>query len=163
MFTAYIVLTKPGGKHTQLAGQRNCETDRLHFTRNHPLPTHTFPELGTDTVCVDLQWLHLHEVQALSKLMDLIILHHCLSCSDLSFFEFLVFYPLQDWNRTWYTANPDLTQCFQNTVLVWVPCIYLWLLAPFYCLHLYCHDHGRIRMSGLCTAKMVRPTLFSWP
>uniref|UniRef100_A0A7N6BPX0 ABC-type glutathione-S-conjugate transporter n=1 Tax=Anabas testudineus TaxID=64144 RepID=A0A7N6BPX0_ANATE len=63
--------------------------------------------------------------------------------------------PLWDWNRTWYTANPDLTQCFQNTVLVWVPCVYLWLLAPFYCLHLYCHDSGRIHMSCLCTAKMV--------
>uniref|UniRef100_A0A674N5W4 ABC-type glutathione-S-conjugate transporter n=1 Tax=Takifugu rubripes TaxID=31033 RepID=A0A674N5W4_TAKRU len=62
----------------------------------------------------------------------------------------------RDWNRTWYTANPDLTRCFQNTVLVWVPCIYLWLLAPFYCLHLYCHDRGRIQMSGLCAAKMVR-------
>lgn len=105
--------------------------------------------------------------------MDLIVLHDFLShhflslsdstagCSDLSFYEFLVFYPLQDWNRTWYTANPDLTQCFQNTVLVWVPCIYLWLLAPFYCLHLYCHDHGRIRISGLCTAKMVRPAVLS--
>uniref|UniRef100_A0A8C6P188 ABC-type glutathione-S-conjugate transporter n=1 Tax=Nothobranchius furzeri TaxID=105023 RepID=A0A8C6P188_NOTFU len=46
--------------------------------------------------------------------------------------------------------------CFQNTVLVWVPCIYLWLLVPFYCLHLYCHDNGRIRMSCLCAAKMVR-------
>uniref|UniRef100_A0A8C6P2J7 ABC-type glutathione-S-conjugate transporter n=1 Tax=Nothobranchius furzeri TaxID=105023 RepID=A0A8C6P2J7_NOTFU len=66
------------------------------------------------------------------------------------------FTPLPDWNRTWYTANPDLTQCFQNTVLVWVPCIYLWLLVPFYCLHLYCHDNGRIRMSCLCAAKMVR-------
>uniref|UniRef100_A0A8C6P277 ABC-type glutathione-S-conjugate transporter n=1 Tax=Nothobranchius furzeri TaxID=105023 RepID=A0A8C6P277_NOTFU len=65
------------------------------------------------------------------------------------------FTPLPDWNRTWYTANPDLTQCFQNTVLVWVPCIYLWLLVPFYCLHLYCHDNGRIRMSCLCAAKMV--------
>ncbi|KAJ3614828.1 hypothetical protein NHX12_018398 [Muraenolepis orangiensis] len=63
--------------------------------------------------------------------------------------------PLWDWNRTWYTANPDLTQCFQNTVLVWVPCVYLWLLAPFYCLHLYCHDNGRIRISCLCTTKMV--------
>uniref|UniRef100_A0A7N6B9Z8 ABC-type glutathione-S-conjugate transporter n=1 Tax=Anabas testudineus TaxID=64144 RepID=A0A7N6B9Z8_ANATE len=52
-------------------------------------------------------------------------------------------------------TNPDLTQCFQNTVLVWVPCVYLWLLAPFYCLHLYCHDSGRIHMSCLCTAKMV--------
>ncbi|KAM7393766.1 hypothetical protein PAMP_020615 [Pampus punctatissimus] len=63
--------------------------------------------------------------------------------------------PLWDWNRTWYTANPDLTQCFQNTILVWIPCVYLWLLAPFYCLHLYCHDRGRIQMSCLCTAKMV--------
>ncbi|XP_061889552.1 multidrug resistance-associated protein 1 [Entelurus aequoreus] len=60
-----------------------------------------------------------------------------------------------DWNRTWYTANPDLTECFQNTVLVWVPCAYLWLLAPIYCLHLYCHDHGRIQMSPLCIAKMA--------
>ncbi|MED6241707.1 hypothetical protein ATANTOWER_024738, partial [Ataeniobius toweri] len=63
--------------------------------------------------------------------------------------------PLWDWNRTWYTANPDLTQCFQNTVLVWVPCVYLWLLVPFYCVHLYCHDRGRIQMSCLCTVKMV--------
>ncbi|KAG7491926.1 hypothetical protein MATL_G00008620 [Megalops atlanticus] len=63
--------------------------------------------------------------------------------------------PLWDWNRTWYTPNPDLTQCFQNTVLVWVPCIYLWLCAPFYCLYLYCHDHGHIRVSCLCSAKMV--------
>uniref|UniRef100_A0A7N9ANN6 ABC-type glutathione-S-conjugate transporter n=1 Tax=Mastacembelus armatus TaxID=205130 RepID=A0A7N9ANN6_9TELE len=70
-------------------------------------------------------------------------------------FDILILPLLQDWNRTWYTANPDLTQCFQNTVLVWVPCIYLWLLAPFYCLHLYCHDHGRIHISCLCAAKMV--------
>uniref|UniRef100_A0A3Q3W108 ABC-type glutathione-S-conjugate transporter n=1 Tax=Mola mola TaxID=94237 RepID=A0A3Q3W108_MOLML len=33
--------------------------------------------------------------------------------------------------------------------------IYLWLLAPFYCFHLYCHDHGRIHVSNLCSAKMV--------
>uniref|UniRef100_A0A3Q4I0M6 ABC-type glutathione-S-conjugate transporter n=1 Tax=Neolamprologus brichardi TaxID=32507 RepID=A0A3Q4I0M6_NEOBR len=33
--------------------------------------------------------------------------------------------------------------------------IYLWLLAPFYCLHLYCHDRGHIQMSCLCSAKMV--------
>lgn len=80
--------------------------------------------------------------------------------TNLSFWSIWVFFLFfsfkQDWNRTWYTANPDLTQCFQNTVLVWVPCVYLWLLAPFYCLHLYCHDHGRIQMSGLCAAKMVR-------
>ncbi|RXM37152.1 Multidrug resistance-associated protein 1 [Acipenser ruthenus] len=60
-----------------------------------------------------------------------------------------------DWNRTWYTPNPDLTQCFQNTVLVWVPCIYLWVCAPFYFLYLYCHDRGHIRMSCLCCTKVV--------
>uniref|UniRef100_A0A8C7CGT6 ABC-type glutathione-S-conjugate transporter n=1 Tax=Oncorhynchus kisutch TaxID=8019 RepID=A0A8C7CGT6_ONCKI len=45
--------------------------------------------------------------------------------------------------------------CFQNTVLVWFPCVYLWLLAPFYALKLYCHDCGCIRISTLCTAKTV--------
>uniref|UniRef100_A0A674EDK9 ABC-type glutathione-S-conjugate transporter n=1 Tax=Salmo trutta TaxID=8032 RepID=A0A674EDK9_SALTR len=45
--------------------------------------------------------------------------------------------------------------CFQNTVLVWFPCFYLWLLAPFYALKLYCHDCGCIRISTLCTAKTV--------
>uniref|UniRef100_A0A669EZI3 ABC-type glutathione-S-conjugate transporter n=1 Tax=Oreochromis niloticus TaxID=8128 RepID=A0A669EZI3_ORENI len=63
----------------------------------------------------------------------------------------------------WLLTNPDLTQCFQNTVLVWVPCIYLWLLAPFYCLHLYCHDRGHIQMSCLCSAKMVRHHFKCWP
>ncbi|XP_042159884.1 multidrug resistance-associated protein 1 isoform X1 [Oncorhynchus tshawytscha] len=63
--------------------------------------------------------------------------------------------PLWDWNRTWYTDKPDLTECFQNTVLVWFPCVYLWLLAPFYALKLYCHDCGCIRISTLCTAKTV--------
>uniref|UniRef100_A0A8C7CTM8 ABC-type glutathione-S-conjugate transporter n=1 Tax=Oncorhynchus kisutch TaxID=8019 RepID=A0A8C7CTM8_ONCKI len=53
------------------------------------------------------------------------------------------------------THKPDLTECFQNTVLVWFPCVYLWLLAPFYALKLYCHDCGCIRISTLCTAKTV--------
>uniref|UniRef100_A0A3Q2Y780 ABC-type glutathione-S-conjugate transporter n=1 Tax=Hippocampus comes TaxID=109280 RepID=A0A3Q2Y780_HIPCM len=33
--------------------------------------------------------------------------------------------------------------------------VYLWFLAPLYCLHLYCHDHGRIQVSSLCIVKMV--------
>ncbi|XP_036408292.1 multidrug resistance-associated protein 1 isoform X1 [Megalops cyprinoides] len=61
--------------------------------------------------------------------------------------------PFWDWNRTWHTSSPDLTQCFQNTVLVWVPCIYLWVCAPFYCLYLRCHDRGYICMSHLNKAK----------
>ncbi|MGH0129637.1 UNVERIFIED_CONTAM: hypothetical protein FKN15_048342 [Acipenser sinensis] len=63
--------------------------------------------------------------------------------------------PFWDWNRTWYTPNPDLTQCFQNTVLVWIPCIYLWVCAPLYCLYLHNHNRGYIRMSHLNRAKTV--------
>uniref|UniRef100_A0A673H1H0 ABC-type glutathione-S-conjugate transporter n=1 Tax=Sinocyclocheilus rhinocerous TaxID=307959 RepID=A0A673H1H0_9TELE len=61
-----------------------------------------------------------------------------------------------DWNVTWYTAHPDLTQCFQHTVLVWFPCFYLWVCAPFYCLYLRFYDNGRISLSSLCCAKTVK-------
>lgn len=35
-----------------------------------------------------------------------------------------------DYNQTWNTTDPDLSICFQDTVLVWVPCAFLWLSAP---------------------------------
>uniref|UniRef100_A0A8B9RNE8 Multidrug resistance-associated protein 1 n=1 Tax=Astyanax mexicanus TaxID=7994 RepID=A0A8B9RNE8_ASTMX len=63
--------------------------------------------------------------------------------------------PFWDWNRTWHTHNPDLTQCFQNTLLVVVPCFYLWLFAPFYFLYLKSHDRGYICMTHLNKAKTV--------
>ncbi|XP_041940994.1 multidrug resistance-associated protein 1-like [Alosa sapidissima] len=63
--------------------------------------------------------------------------------------------PLWDWNLTWYTPHPDLTQCFQHTVLVWFPCFYLWLSVPFYFLFLKFQDHGRISLSSLCCTKTV--------
>ncbi|XP_071976750.1 multidrug resistance-associated protein 1-like isoform X2 [Engystomops pustulosus] len=58
-----------------------------------------------------------------------------------------------DANLTWYTENPDFTKCFQNTVLVWIPCIYLWFCFPFYFLYLHRNDQGYIRMSHLNKAK----------
>ncbi|KAL3053062.1 hypothetical protein OYC64_005566 [Pagothenia borchgrevinki] len=61
--------------------------------------------------------------------------------------------PFWDWNRTWYTSNPDLTQCFQNTVLVWLPCLYLWMCAPIYLIYLRSHDRGYICMTRLNKAK----------
>lgn len=33
---------------------------------------------------------------------------------------------------TWNTTDPDFTQCFQNSVLVWIPCGFLWLLSLIY-------------------------------
>uniref|UniRef100_A0A6Q2YRY8 ABC-type glutathione-S-conjugate transporter n=1 Tax=Esox lucius TaxID=8010 RepID=A0A6Q2YRY8_ESOLU len=63
--------------------------------------------------------------------------------------------PLWDWNVTWYTPHPDLTQCFQHTVLVWFPCIFLWFCSPLYLLHLWFTDRGRIPLTTLCCAKTV--------
>ncbi|XP_060068351.1 multidrug resistance-associated protein 1-like [Ylistrum balloti] len=37
-----------------------------------------------------------------------------------------------DINETWNSSWPQFTECFQNTVLVWVPCGYVWLALPFY-------------------------------
>ncbi|KAJ0033820.1 hypothetical protein NQD34_000927 [Periophthalmus magnuspinnatus] len=62
--------------------------------------------------------------------------------------------PLWDWNLTWYTERPDLTQCFQQTVLVWAPCIYLWTCSPFYLLYLLLHAPGpRLPLSSFCCVK----------
>ncbi|XP_063510415.1 multidrug resistance-associated protein 1 isoform X8 [Pongo pygmaeus] len=61
--------------------------------------------------------------------------------------------PLWDWNVTWYTSNPDFTKCFQNTVLMWVPCFYLWACFPFYFLYLSRHDRGYIQMTPLNKTK----------
>uniref|UniRef100_A0A8C9YK81 ABC-type glutathione-S-conjugate transporter n=1 Tax=Sander lucioperca TaxID=283035 RepID=A0A8C9YK81_SANLU len=63
----------------------------------------------------------------------------------------------QDWNLTWYTSRPDLTQCFQHTVLVWFPCVYMWTCSPLYLLYLQLRPHrGVIPLSKLCCSKTVR-------
>ncbi|XP_069171929.1 multidrug resistance-associated protein 1 isoform X6 [Procambarus clarkii] len=36
----------------------------------------------------------------------------------------------RDLDVTWNTTDPDFTLCFEQTVLVWVPCGFLWLFAP---------------------------------
>ncbi|CAG7734589.1 unnamed protein product [Allacma fusca] len=36
-----------------------------------------------------------------------------------------------DLNTTWYTETPDLTPCFQKTVLVGIPCSFLWFCGGF--------------------------------
>ncbi|XP_070617590.1 multidrug resistance-associated protein 1-like [Erythrolamprus reginae] len=60
---------------------------------------------------------------------------------------------LQDWNLTWYTEQPDVTPCFQHTVLAWTPCLYLWVGFPLYFVYLRRHDRGYIQMSHLNKAK----------
>ncbi|XP_029344396.1 multidrug resistance-associated protein 1 isoform X2 [Acyrthosiphon pisum] len=35
-----------------------------------------------------------------------------------------------DWNLSWNTTDPDVTPCFEKTILVWAPCLFLWLFSP---------------------------------
>lgn len=62
----------------------------------------------------------------------------------------------QDSNLSMHTDNPDLTPCFQNSLLAWVPCIYLWATLPCYLFYLRHHGHGYIILSHLSKLKTVR-------
>jgi ATP-binding cassette subfamily C (CFTR/MRP) protein 1 len=35
----------------------------------------------------------------------------------------------QDENLTWSDTNPDFTFCFKQSVLIWIPCGFLWLYS----------------------------------
>uniref|UniRef100_A0A7M4EP79 ABC-type glutathione-S-conjugate transporter n=1 Tax=Crocodylus porosus TaxID=8502 RepID=A0A7M4EP79_CROPO len=56
------------------------------------------------------------------------------------------------WPKEIYLHFP---QCFQDTVVAWIPCAFLWVVFPFYYLYLKHHKKGYIRMSHLFKAKMV--------
>ncbi|KAL7989487.1 hypothetical protein Chor_012153, partial [Crotalus horridus] len=66
---------------------------------------------------------------------------------------FYLCFSLQDSNLTLYTNNPDLTLCFQNTVLAWIPCFYLGCILPFYLLYLKYNNRGYIVLSMLSRFK----------
>ena len=35
-------------------------------------------------------------------------------------------------NLTWNVeSNPDFTQCFEETALVWIPCAFLWVFSSY--------------------------------
>ncbi|XP_017709489.1 PREDICTED: canalicular multispecific organic anion transporter 2 isoform X2 [Rhinopithecus bieti] len=70
-----------------------------------------------------------------------------------------------DSNLSVHTDNPDLTPCFQNSLLAWVPCIYLWVALPCYLLYLRYHGRGYIILSHLSRLKTVLGVLLwcvSW-
>ncbi|NXE47010.1 MRP6 protein, partial [Casuarius casuarius] len=61
----------------------------------------------------------------------------------------------QDWNQTWYTNTPRFPWCFENTVIPWIPCAYLWICFPFYYSYLRHKNKSYIRMSHIFKSKMV--------
>ncbi|XP_071329266.1 ATP-binding cassette sub-family C member 3 isoform X2 [Trachinotus anak] len=58
-------------------------------------------------------------------------------------------------NQTLHTERPDLPECFQLTVLSWLPCIYLWAAFPIYLLYLKRNNRGYIMMSIMNRFKTV--------
>ncbi|KAM9734455.1 multidrug resistance-associated protein 1-like [Menidia menidia] len=52
-------------------------------------------------------------------------------------------------------SSLDLTRCFQQTVLVWAPGLYLWTCAPFYLVYLQLCPKGLIPLSRLCCIKTL--------
>ncbi|XP_050541854.1 multidrug resistance-associated protein 1 isoform X1 [Daktulosphaira vitifoliae] len=67
--------------------------------------------------------------------------------------------PFWDYNLSWNTTNPDLTLCFEKTILVWMPCLFLWVFSPlevFYLVHSKFRD---IPWNWLNLSKMVGAAL----
>lgn len=65
------------------------------------------------------------------------------------------------WNhQTIYTTHtyPDFTTCFHYTILKWVPCFVLWLVAPFwtYALTSNVHQKFKLKVSLLSILKTVK-------
>ncbi|XP_025986916.1 multidrug resistance-associated protein 1 isoform X3 [Solenopsis invicta] len=60
-----------------------------------------------------------------------------------------------DANLTWYTDNPDLTVCFQKTILVWVPCIFLWTFSAMEAYYLLNSKRRNVPYTWLFISKQV--------
>uniref|UniRef100_A0A671VKK2 ATP-binding cassette, sub-family C (CFTR/MRP), member 3 n=1 Tax=Sparus aurata TaxID=8175 RepID=A0A671VKK2_SPAAU len=58
-------------------------------------------------------------------------------------------------NQTLHTDRPDLPDCFQLSVLSWLPCIYLWVVFPIYLFYLKRNNRGYIMMSIMNRFKTV--------
>ncbi|XP_051014284.1 ATP-binding cassette sub-family C member 3 [Acomys russatus] len=70
-----------------------------------------------------------------------------------------------DSNLSIYTNTPDLTPCFQNSLLAWIPSIYLWATLPCYLFYLRHHKRGYIVLSHLSRLKTILGVLLwcvSW-
>lgn len=60
------------------------------------------------------------------------------------------------WNhQTVYLAYPDFTTCFHYTILKWVPCFVLWIVAPFWTYALTSNVQNKLRPSLLSILKAL--------
>ena len=62
---------------------------------------------------------------------------------------------LQDADRLLNNSYPEFTDCFQNTLLVWVPCGLVWLILPLYLRFLLTREDAPLPLSFRNVAKTV--------
>ena len=76
----------------------------------------------------------------------------------------IILFVFQDPNLTLYTHTPDLSDCFQQTVLLWVPAALLWICSVFYIPYLLSLPslYGWRDKSKLNIMKMVRRYFFMY-
>lgn len=67
-----------------------------------------------------------------------------------------ILYISQDTDLTWNGQWPQFTPCFQNTILLWIPCGFLWIAAPFYARQIRHHATKPRPFSALYAGKQVR-------
>lgn len=68
--------------------------------------------------------------------------------------------PLWQSNLTWnITTQPDFTPCFQETILTWIPVVFLWLVAPLESISTYSSRRGYIPLTLLNLFKIFLTTV----
>ncbi|CAG2106080.1 unnamed protein product [Medioppia subpectinata] len=62
-----------------------------------------------------------------------------------------------DWDLSWNSNEfPEFTLCFEETLLVWIPCLLLWLLSLYELFNIFYKNNAKpIRYTILFIAKMV--------
>ncbi|XP_076628337.1 multidrug-Resistance like Protein 1 isoform X1 [Colletes latitarsis] len=60
-----------------------------------------------------------------------------------------------DNDRVWNTHDPDIPECFQKTILLWVPCSFLWLFSAIEVYYLINSKRKNIPYTWLYVSKQV--------
>ncbi|XP_047368145.1 multidrug resistance-associated protein 1 isoform X4 [Vespa velutina] len=64
-----------------------------------------------------------------------------------------------DTDLSWNTDDPDLTECFQKTVLIWVPCVFLWSFSVMEAYYMLNSRRKNIPYTWLYISKQVLTTI----
>lgn len=66
---------------------------------------------------------------------------------------------LQDSNKTWHTEDPFFTSCFEMTILVWIPCVLLFVFCPLDIYYMKCSKYANIPWGFINISRLAIPTV----